>query len=239
MVRWGVCIGVLAGGFILLAAALGLAQTGDALAGKKLFHSKDPSTTATGLACIHCHADFNEKKNPDRYVRPGHPLFNSAYRSQWQTWEEEKLSSLEQAIETCMRRWMTARTPEGGGEPPEKHKIRKLIAYLETDELSPEKKSKPIEPMWTNKIPGDRMLRAGDSALGAFTFERFCAPCHVMDGSGPAPSLLRNGYSMYQIAKKIRQIDNRGIDGLVMPPFPKDRLSDRELINIVAFVYQM
>ena len=63
--------------------------------------------------------------------------------------------------------------------------------------------------------------------------------CHTRDGRGPAPNLLRNGLSRYQIAKKVRQVENKGLEGLVMPPFPKDRLSDRELINVVAFVYEM
>ena len=63
--------------------------------------------------------------------------------------------------------------------------------------------------------------------------------CHLSDGSGPGPSLVRNGYSRYQIAKKIRGIRNKGLKGLIMPRFPKVRLSDRELINVVAFVFQM
>ena len=63
--------------------------------------------------------------------------------------------------------------------------------------------------------------------------------CHLSDGSGPSMSLVRNGYSRYQIAKKIRGINNKGLDGLIMPRFPNARMSDREMINIIAFVYQM
>ena len=203
--------------------------------GKTLFHRKD---SPTGIACIHCHADFNEKKEPDDHVRPAHPLFNGGFRAEWQSWDGRKITTLDLAISTCMQRWITERGKDGG-KTPAKHEIRQLKAYLRSDKLSPEKKSKPIEPNFTKQLPRERVLRAGDPTLGSTVFRKSCTICHATDGSGPAPSLLRNGYSRYQIAKKIREIDNPGLNGLVMPPFPMDRLSDRQLINVVAFVYQM
>lgn len=83
------------------------------------------------------------------------------------------------------------------------------------------------------------MLTMGDSSLGSVVFRRSCEICHIHDGSGPAPSLIRNGFSRYQIGKKIRGLDNKGLRGIAMPPFSKDRLSDREMLNVVAFVYQL
>jgi mono/diheme cytochrome c family protein len=149
-----------------------------------------------------------------------------------------KIATLDLPISTCMQRWITKRE-DGGGKAPPKHHIRQLKAYLRSDKLSPEKKSKPIEPNYTKQLPRERALTAGDPTLGSTVFRKSCITCHATDGSGPAPSLLRNGYSRYQIAKKIREIDNVGLEGLIMPPFPKDRLSDRQLINVIAFVYQM
>ena len=228
------------GGAVLLVGTSLLAQGSGSKAhdirlGKAIFHDKG---SPTGIACIHCHADFNEKKEPDDLVRPAHPLFNAGFRAEWQTWDGRKIATLDMAILTCMERWITEREDDGGKTPP-KHRIRQLKAYLRSNKLSPERKSKPIEPNFSKQLPRERALRAGDSALGSTVFRKSCMICHATDGSGPAPSLLRNGYSRYQIAKKIREVENSGLNGLVMPPFPKDRLSDRQLINVVAFVYQM
>ncbi|MDP6039849.1 MAG: cytochrome c, partial [Candidatus Latescibacteria bacterium] len=196
--------------------------------------------TATGLTCFHCHADFNEKKTPDGQVRPGHSLFNAGFRTLFHKWDRSKTPYLVDAIQTCTQRWITEREDEGtDGLEPARHHLRQLVAYLQSEALVQESKAKPIEPIWIDKLPVDRTLKAGDSSLGARVFRRSCQNCHLREGDGPAPSLVRNGYSRYQIAKKIRGIKNPGLDGLVMPSFPLDRLSDRELINVCAYVFQM
>jgi len=215
-----------------------VAQPGDAAAGKRLFRTD--SWTATGLTCFHCHADFNEKKTPDGQIRPGHSLFNGGFRTMFFLWDRSKTSSLVKAVTGCMKRWITEREEEGTmGVDPARHHIRQIIAYLRSGPLAQEIKAKPIEPIWVDGLPSDRRLKAGDFSLGARIFRRSCQHCHLAEGDSPAPSLVRNGYSRYQIAKKIRGINNAGLDGLVMPAFPLDRLSDRELINVCAYVFQM
>lgn len=222
---------------VLLMMATG-AGGQDADLGKRLFRSVEASDT--GLTCWHCHADFNEKKTPDAYVRPGHPLYNVGHRSSFQRWDGKPLQTLEDAISTCMERWMTERNPRGyTGKPAPAHYVRQLAAYLTSEAMSPELKSKPLEPIRDDKIPSDRMLGLGDPAFGGSVFERSCEICHKTEGTGPAPSLVRNGYSRYQIAKKVRGMDKKGLNGLIMPPFSKDRLSDRQLLNVVAYVYQL
>ena len=226
---------------VLLVGAFGLraqmrpTNPGDIAAGKKLVHN----WTETGLTCYHCHADFNEKKESDDLLRCGHPLYNSGFRSEWHAWKGKVISSLDKAVEICMVRWMTQRDSLGQGMPPAKHQVRQILSYLRSEGLSPERKSKSIMPMWSDRVPADDLLKAGDPNKGTPIFRRACLTCHPTDRSGPGPSLIRNGYSRYQIAKKIREIDNAGLNGLVMPPFPKDRLSDRQLINVVAFVYDL
>ena len=213
-------------------------QDADVVAGKRLFRSGDISET--GMTCWHCHANFNEKKTPDDYVRPGHPMYNAGFRSAFQRFDGEPLQKIEEAIASCMQRWMTERERSGyEGKPAPAHRVRQLKAYLQSEEVSPEGKSEPIEPILDDKLPSDRMLGVGDAAFGGIVFRQSCGICHKTDGTGPAPSLIRNGYSRYQIAKKVRGLDTKGLNGLVMPPFSKDRLSDRQLLNVVAFVYQM
>ena len=210
----------------------------DVIAGKRLFRADD--WTATGLTCLHCHADFNEKKDPDGKVRPSHSLFNAGYRTIFNKWDRKNTHSLDEAIRACSVRWLTKRQETGNiGVEPAQHHLRQLIAYLRSGDMIQEFKAKSIEPMWIDKIPSDRMLKMGDATIGFRLFRRSCEGCHPSDGTGPAPSLVRNGYSRYQIAKKIRNINNPGINGLVMPAFPLDRLSDRELINVANYVFQM
>ncbi len=213
-------------------------QDADLVAGKRLFRSTEISQS--GLTCWHCHANFNEKKTPDDYVRPGHSMYNVGYRSQFMKWNREPLRALEDAIGSCMSRWMTDRNERGyDGIPAPAHHVRQLAAYLRSEELSPEQKSKPIEPILDDTLPSDRMLGLGDAAFGGAVFRQSCGICHKTEGTGPAPSLVRNGYSRYQIAKKIRGLDKMGLNGLMMPSFSKDRISDRQLLNVVAFVYHM
>jgi len=212
--------------------------TPDIRAGRGLFH--ESAWSGTGLTCNHCHADYNEKRNPEnRAKRLGHSLHNAANRSEWHAWDGAILRSLEEAIATCMVRWIVPRTVDQPPGLPARHHVRKLAAYLRWEEVSPERKTKPIEPMWTEKLPSDRILKMGDSGIGRNVYRRSCVNCHVENGTGPAPSLARCGYSRFQIARKVRGLSKEGIDGLLMPAFPKDRLSDRELINVVAYVYQL
>jgi cytochrome c len=230
-----------AGGWVLLVMGLAIsvpAQDSDLVAGKMLFRSTEISET--GLTCWHCHANFNEKKTPDGHVRPGYPLYNVGWRSTWNRWDGQLLSSLDEAIASCMTRWLTKRQTTGyDGEEAPAHRVRQLRAYLRSDEVSPEQKSEPIEPIRDDKMPSDRMLRLGDVGFGGAAFKSSCGICHKTDGTGPAPSLVRNGYSRYQIAKKVRGLSAKGLNGLKMPSFSKGRLSDRRLVNVVAYVYQL
>lgn len=210
----------------------------DVFVGKQMFRSAE--WTATGLTCIHCHADFNEKKDPDGKVRPGHSLFNAGFRTIFNKWDRTTTHSLQDAIHACMTRWVTKRKVEGNvGEEPAQHHVRQLIAFLRSDALIQDSRAKSIEPMWIDQIPSDRMLKLGDIQLGFRVFRRSCEGCHLSNGKGPAPALEKNGYSRYHIAKKIRNIDNEGLEGLIMPAFPLDRLSDRDVINVAAYVFQM
>ena len=82
----------LAGLLIALSTSVDVrGQDADLVAGKRLFRSTEIS--ATGLTCWHCHANFNEKKTPDDYVRPGHPMYNVGFRSQFRKWDGKPLNA--------------------------------------------------------------------------------------------------------------------------------------------------
>lgn len=227
--------------------------------------------TTTGLTCIHCHADFNEKKDPlDAKIRPAHPLYNSAHRAIWRDYRGENILDLKQAMKVCIDTWivrpdtaaMRADSVRADSlrkvEAKLKRRVKKKVevpppdttafkpawdytrivadiaAYLE--EISPEAQSKPIEVVRTQTIPSDLVLQQGNLARGKVIYERSCSTCHA---NGPAPSLYRNGYTPRQIARKIRGLSPEGIAGVIMPAFSLDRLSNLDLLDVVAYVVRM
>lgn len=247
---------------------------GDPKEGRKAY--RRAYWTTTGLTCIHCHADFNEKKDPlDTKIRPGHSLYNSAHRAIWRDYRGENILDLKLAMKVCIDTWIVVpdtaamradsiradslakaeaklkkmkrgkgkkkeeAPPDTTMQPPKPvwdytRIMADIAAYLE--EISPELQSKPIDVVRTQTIPNDQVLRQGDLARGKAIYERSCGICHA---NGPAPSLYRNGYTPRQIAKKIRGLSPEGIAGVLMPAFSLDRLSNLDLINIVAYAVRM
>ena len=244
----------------------------DAKEGRKAY--RRAHWTTTGLTCVHCHADFNEKKDPlDTKVRPAHPLYNSAHRAIWRDYRGENILDLKLAMKVCIDTWMVKpdtaamradsiradslrkveaklkRLRRGRKQvipPPDTTAqaftpawdytriMADIAAYLE--EISPEAQSKPIEVVRTQTIPIDLALQQGNLARGKVIFERSCSLCHA---SGPAPSLYRNGYTPRQIARKVRGLSPEGIADVIMPAFSLDRLSNLDLVDVVAYVVRM
>jgi mono/diheme cytochrome c family protein len=243
----------------------------DAKEGRKAY--RRAHWTTTGLTCIHCHADFNEKKDPlDTKIRPAHPLYNSAHRAIWRDYRGENILDLKLAMKVCIDTWivkpdtaaMRADSIRADSLRKVEEKLRRqrrgkkpvelpppdttafkpawdytriaadIASYLE--EISPEAQSKPVEVVRTETIPSDPALQQGNLARGKVIYERSCSICHA---SGPAPSLYRNGYTPRQIARKVRGLSPEGIAGVIMPAFSLDRLSNLDLVDVVAYVVRM
>lgn len=246
----------------------------DAKEGRKAY--RRAYWTTTGLTCIHCHADFNEKKDPlDTKLRPGHTLYDSAHRAIWRDYRGENILDLKLAMKVCIDTWivkpdtaaMRADSIRADSLKKAEAKLKKLkrgrklvkseetpppdttnvspvwdyvrivadiAAYLE--EISPEAQSKPIDVSRTQTLLGDLVLQQGNPARGKVIYERSCSICHA---NGPAPSLYRNGYTPRQIAKKVRGLSPEGIAGVLMPAFSLDRLTNLELVDVVAYVVRM
>ena len=246
----------------------------DAKEGRKAY--RRAHWTTTGLTCIHCHADFNEKKDPlDTKIRPGHSLYDSAHRAIWRDYRGENILDLKLAMKVCIDTWivkpdtaaMRADSIRADSLRKVEAKLKKLrrgrklvkteetpppdttnvapvwdytriaadiAAYLE--EISPEAQSKPIEVVRTQTLLSDLVLQQGNPARGKIIYDRSCSICHA---SGPAPSLYRNGYTPRQIARKVRGLSPEGIAGVIMPAFSLDRLTNLELVDVVAYVVRM
>ena len=227
---------------------------GDPWEGRKAY--RRAFWTTTGLTCIHCHADFNEKKDPfDKRIRPGHSLYNSANRAIWRNYKGEMIKDLKTAMKVCIDTWIVkpdsaeikAKAKAAKKRRRRRRKVTEkmtgwdhmkimtdITAYLK--EMSPERSSKPVEVTREETIPSDRTLKSGNPATGRVIFERSCSICHA---DGPAPSLYRNGYTHRQIARKVRGLSPEGIAGVIMPGFSIDRLSKLELINVVSHVAKL
>ncbi len=246
----------------------------DAKEGRKAY--RRAYWTTTGLTCIHCHADFNEKKDPlDTKLRPGHTLYDSAHRAIWRDYRGENILDLKLAMKVCIDTWivkpdtaaMRADSIRADSLKKAEAKLKKLkrgrklvkpeetpppdttnvspvcdygkivadiAAYLE--EISPEAQSKPIDVSRTQTLLDELVLQAGNQPRGKAIYQHPCSICHA---NGPAPSLYRNGFTPRQIAKKVRGLSPEGIAGVLMPAFSLDRLTNLELVDVVAYVVRM
>ena len=237
--------------FILaLAGALALSHPGaeaqmrmrgTAKAGRLLYHS--PSAGKNGLSCIHCHADFDEKKYGDGKIRAAHPLINSASRQTWwgQDPEEEGIhQDVSHAAVVCVVDFM---------QNPDKLTAQQLLdleAYLQAITRQPIRAPLALAPGADRT--GQQGLGGGDRIRGRDFFFSACHSCHPNGNEGIAPALPRDKEPAFY-ARKVREGNGlgaklSGIDpdayepasGQFMPFFGLDRLSNPQLRDIIAYV---
>ena len=95
--------------------------------GRVLFHS--PSLSTNGLACINCHSDFDEEREPDGRKRAGHSLYNSTLRATFwgqQEADPHRYQSIGDAAVVCVEHFM---------QSPDKltaRQVESLTVYLKS-----------------------------------------------------------------------------------------------------------
>lgn len=190
---------------------------------------REPLAEGNTFACATCHA--LSEPAPDGLRRPGHPIGDAARRS---SYKNGQLEELRDAVNTCVTEWMNADALAADDE--RWLSLRRFLEDRAGDAAPTELAIDIVEP------PDD--LAGGEAADGQATFNASCAVCHGEDAVGTelAPSLVGAQLEAERIAERVRSsgpADSAVYDGLtggVMPFWSADRLSDEELLDVVAYV---
>jgi mono/diheme cytochrome c family protein len=193
-----------------------------------------PFADGNTFACATCHA--LQEPTDDGLRRPGHPIGDATRRP---TYKNGAVDDLRAAVNSCVTEWMNA---EALSEvDPRWRLLRGLLEATASDaaDPAPELTIDVVEP------PSD--LTGGDVAEGMTLFNRSCAVCHGPDAAGTelAPSLIGGRLVGERIARRVRlsgRADSAVYDDLtggIMPFWASDRLSDEELLDLVAFVEEI
>ncbi|MBT5059179.1 MAG: cytochrome c [Gemmatimonadetes bacterium] len=215
---------------------------GTAAEGRVLFHS--PSLSTNGLACINCHSDFDETREPDGRLRAGHPLYNATMRATYWGQQEndpDRYQSIGDAAVVCVEHFM---------QNPDKltaRQVESLTEYLKFK--SPRPLSEPLALAPAADKTGEYLGHdGGDRIRGRDLFYATCHVCHPNANAGIGVAIPRSKDPTFY-AQKVREGDGLGavLSGLdanaftlsageYMPFFGADRLTKVQLRDIIAYL---
>lgn len=180
------------------------------------------------FTCSTCHA-LNEP-TVDQVVLAGHPIADAPRRP---SFKNGQLTRFEDAVNVCIEDWFGGTKWEY--DDPKFAALTEYLLSESTNENPPALTFEVVDP------PAD--LTGGDVDKGKVTFNKTCAVCHGMNavGGSQGPNLAGTELSREKIAERIRKSGPAegvytGLTGGRMPFWAKDRLSDEEMINIMAYL---
>ena len=197
--------------------------------GRSVFN--EPLPNGNTFACSTCHA-LSEPAD-DGFRRPGHPFTGVLNRSNY---KNGRLETFLEAANSCRDDWMGLQEPWGLDNAA--YLALKAYLDLETSISGP-------EISFTIKDISDINLTAtGNPDTGQTLFNQTCAICHARDavGSDRALALIGSRLSLQEITERVRtsgpqqSTSYAGLTGGRMPFWSAERLTDKELADIAAFV---
>lgn len=199
----------------------------DHTSGQAVF--ENPLSDGNSFACATCHA--LSEPSLDALRRPGHPIGDATRRSRW---KNGKAATFLDAVNSCVTEWMVAPAWK-----PSEPRFGALRSFL--DSQAPEG---PAADLAYEIVPPPSDLSGGDIERGRSTFNESCVVCHGNDGLGTSrgPKVAGSIRLPQYIAGRIRMSGSTssavypGLTGGVMPFWAKDRLSDAEVRDLVAFI---
>lgn len=215
----------------LLAAACGDdGESVDPSDGRLVY--EQPFEDGNSFACATCHA--LSEPAADGFRRPGHPIGNATRRPNF---KNGLFTDIRDAVNTCVDEWMDAEPLEAEDE-----RWQALFTFLDAQATV-----ETEEPIVIDIVSPPADLSGGDMIAGMNTFNSSCAVCHGMGASGTmqAPSLIGEELDRETIARRIRTSGFRGsttYEGLTggrMPFWASDRISETELLDLVAYVEEI
>lgn len=187
-----------------------------------------PLEDGNTFTCATCHALDDAD---DEFTRPGHPIGNAVNRP---SYKNGQLDSLRDAVNSCVTEWMTAEPLAADDE-----RWVALRDWLEAQAGDGEAAALSFQ---ITEPPAD--VTGGDPQAGREVFNTSCAVCHGVDGGGTNKALSIAGRELdaTYVAERIRlsgEEESGVYDGLTggrMPFWAPDRMSDDEMLDVVAFV---
>ena len=200
---------------------------GDLASGQAVYEM--PLADGNSFACATCHA--LSEPSTDGLRRPAHPIGNATRRSQW---KNGKAQTFLEAVNSCVTEWMVA--PAWAPSEPRFLGLRSFLDAQAPTGAASDLTYEIVAP------PSD--VAGGDVARGRSVFNQSCVVCHGSDGLGTirGPRVAGSLRLPEYVAGRIRMSGSRtsavysGLSGGVMPFWAKDRLSDTEVRDLVAFV---
>lgn len=217
--------------------------TGSAVEGRLLYHSA--ALSGNGLACVTCHADFDEERRDDGLIRAAHPLYNAASRETF--WGQEadspdRYPNISSAAVRCVEAFLLR---------PDKltaQQTLSLQAYLRAITRKPTRQ--PLAYTAAADLTGEYAgFGGGDKRRGRHLFFATCHSCHPNGNAGLAPVAIPRDKEPRYYARKVREGNGlgavyTGLDpdaydrhgGLYMPFYGADRLSNQDIRDIIAHI---
>jgi mono/diheme cytochrome c family protein len=188
-----------------------------------------PLRDGNSFACATCHA--LSEPSADALRRPAHPIGDATRRSQW---KNGKAATFLDAVNSCVTEWMVA--PAWQASDPRFVALRSFLDSQAPSGAAPDLSYEIVAP------PAD--VTGGDVERGRSTFNQSCVVCHGTDGLGSirGPKIAGSTRRPEYIAGRIRMSGSprsavySGLTGGVMPFWAKDRLSDDDVRDLVAFI---
>ncbi|MFK7863622.1 MAG: DM13 domain-containing protein [Pseudohongiellaceae bacterium] len=189
-------------------------------------------TQASTFTCSSCHAISEvDGLAMDGIRRPGHSLLNAPKRSSFKNGNSDSLLA---AVNVCVTEWMNG-DPLTESDP----EWVNLLNWLNDQNTQEDPEEVTIEI-----VSPPTLLTGGNDIAGRELFNTSCIVCHGFDGAGTqlAPEITNKGLSPELIARRVRtsgrsnSVAYDGLTGGVMPFWGADRLTDAELLDIIAYV---
>jgi cytochrome c len=212
---------------VLRMQAEAIAASGTPRSGETVYRFTQPS--GNSFTCATCHAIAEPASNGLR--RAGHPLVDALRRPHY---KNGQLTEFVDAANSCLDEWMNADPWTTSSAD-----YLALQAWLEL-QAPPD----PAPAVAIQVVAPPESLAGGDAAEGRSTFNASCAICHGEDGSGSiqAPAVAGFGLAPQLVADRVRlsgRADSDvygGLTGGIMPFWGANRLSDAELLDLVAYL---
>jgi mono/diheme cytochrome c family protein len=184
---------------------------------------------ANTFTCSTCHA--LREPTDDGLRRPGHPIGDATRRPNYKNGQVPRMLD---AVNSCLTEWMNA--DAWTESDPRYTALHRWLDEQAGSGAAPALKIQRVDP--------PAVLTGGDAERGLATFNGACAVCHGANAEGTqkAPKVSGLGLGAGYVATRVRTSGRSnskvypGLTGGVMPFWGADRLSDAELVDIVAFL---